>query len=256
MTAETHVQKADLAPRTGELLNAFHNRLLAVLPSDAYARIEPYSERMVLESGTVLHRPGAEIRDLYFPLNALISVTVTMRDGRTAQTGVVGSREVVGINAFMGGRETTQTEYIVQAAGDVIRVPAAPFLELFDSHKGVRDLLLKFTQAMLAQVTQNAACNGLHQIEQRYARWLLEVHDRVGNDELRTTQEFISQMLGVRRAGVSEASGRFEERGIIRQRHGRTRIVDRARLESAACECYSVLVEEYDRLLGKRPTDS
>jgi CRP-like cAMP-binding protein len=252
MAAET----ADLAPKVGGEMGPFHNRLLAVLPRHAYAQVEAHSERMVLESGTVLHRPGAEIRDLYFPLNALISVTVTMRDGRTAETGVVGCREVVGINAFMGGRETTQTEYIVQAAGDAIRVPAAPFLELFDSDKRVRDLFLKFTQAMLAQVTQNAACNGLHQLEQRYARWLLEVHDRVGSDELRTTQEFISQMLGVRRAGVSEASGRFEERGIIRQRHGRTHIVDRVRPESAACECYAVLIEEYDRLLGEAPIES
>jgi CRP-like cAMP-binding protein len=247
-------QLADPAPGAGVDMRPSHNRLLAVLPRDAYALIEPHFERMTLQSGTILHRPGEEIRDLYFPLNALISVTITMRDGRTAETGVIGCREVVGINAFMGGRETTQTEYVVQAAGDAVRIPAAPFLELFDRHKGVRDLLLKFTQAMLAQVTQNAACNGLHQLENRYARWLLEVHDRVGSDELRTTQEFISQMLGVRRAGVTEASGRFEDQGIIRQRHGRTHILDRAKLESAACECYAVLIDEYDRLLGDGPT--
>jgi CRP-like cAMP-binding protein len=246
------MQELTVPPLGGDV-NASKNRLLAMLPRDAYAAIEPYFERMSLAAGAVLHRSSAPIDDLYFPLDALISVTITMRDGRTSETGIAGCREVVGINAFMGGRETTQTDYVVQAAGDVVRMPAAPFLELFNSHKGVRDLLLKFTQAMIAQVTQNAACNGLHQLEQRYARWLLEVHDRVGSDELRTTQEFISQMLGVRRAGVTEASCRFEDRGIIRQRHGRTRILDRAKLESSACECYVVLLQEYDRLLGHMP---
>jgi CRP-like cAMP-binding protein len=231
--------------------NATRNRLLAVLPRDAFLTLEPYFERLTLETGVILHKPGADIEDLYFPLDALISVTVTMRDGRTAETGVVGCREVVGINAFMGGRETTQTEYIIQGSGDAIRVPATPLLELFDTHKGVRDVLLKYTQAMIAQVTQNAACNALHLLENRFARWLLEVHDRVGSDELRTTQEFIAQMLGVRRSGVTEVSCRFEDRNIIRQRRGRTRILDRAALEAEACECYSVLIEEYNRLLGK-----
>ncbi|MDB4916950.1 MAG: cyclic nucleotide-binding protein [Gemmatimonadetes bacterium] len=219
------------------------------MPRDAYVELEQYFEHLSLKSGDILHSPGAEIRDLYFPLNALISITVTMRDGRTAETGVVGCREVVGINAFMGGRETTQTEYIVQAAGQAIRVPARPLLQLFDRHKGVRDLLLMATQAMIAQVTQNAACNGLHDIEHRFARWLLEVHDRVGSDELRTTQEFISEMLGVRRAGITEVAQRYVNRGIIRTTHGRTTIVDRAALEAAACECYSVLIGEFKRLL-------
>ena len=237
-------------------INATSNRLLAVLPREAFLTLEPYFERLTLKTGIVLHEPGAAINDLYFPLDALISVTVTMRDGRTAETGVVGRREVVGINAFMGGRETTQTKYIVQGSGDAIRVPASPVLELFDTNKGVRDVLLKYTQAMLAQVTQNAACNALHVLERRFARWLLEVRDRVGSDDLRTTQEFISQMLGVRRAGVSDVSRRFEEREIIRQRRGRTRILDLARLEAEACECYAVLIEEYDRLLGKNPHDT
>jgi len=225
------------------------NRLLASLPQDAYETIESHLERLPLARGTVLHEPGRAIRDLYFPLDCLVSVTVTMRDGRTAETGVVGRREVAGINAFMGGRETTQTEYVVQVAGEAVRVPADPLREEFDRSKPLRAVLLNYTQAMFAQVTQNAACNGLHHLEQRFARWLLEVRDRIGSDELRLTHEFIGEMLGVRRAGVSEVSGRFEARGLIQQGRGWTRILDCAGLEAAACECYAVVRDEYDRLL-------
>jgi CRP-like cAMP-binding protein len=225
------------------------NRLLASLPADAYERIEPHLRRTSLQRGDILHRPGEPIRDLYFPLDCLISVTVTMRDGRTAETGVVGRREVVGINAFMGGRETTQTAYVIQVDGEAMRVPAAPLREAFDRDVALRDVLLRYTQAMFAQVTQNAACNGLHHLEQRFARWLLEVRDRVGSNELRLTHEFISNMLGVRRAGISELSGRFEDRGLILSKRGRTRIRDGEGLEAAACECYGVVRDEYDRLL-------
>jgi CRP-like cAMP-binding protein len=228
------------------------NALLAALPGDAYTLLEPYFEYQTIKRGVVLHKPGETIHDLYFPLTCLISITVTMRDGRTAETGVVGSREVVGINAFMGGRETTQTEYVVQIAGDTIRMPTEPLRELFDRDIAVRSVLLKYTQAMLAQVTQNAACNGLHKIEQRFARWLLESRDRIGSDELQLTHEFIAEMLGVRRAGVTEVSCLFEERGAVRKSHGRLRIIDDAQLEAASCECYRVLAEEYDRLLGLR----
>jgi len=226
------------------------NALLAALPADVYAQLEQHFEHHSLKRGVVLHRPGETIEDLYFPLTCLISVTVTMRDGRTAETGVVGSREMVGINAFMGGRETTQTEYVVQIAGDTLKMPTKPLRELFDRDIAVRNVLLKYTQAMLAQVTQNAACNGLHKIEQRFARWLLEARDRIGSDELQLTQEFMAEMLGVRRAGVTEVSILFEERGAVRKSHGRLRIIDAGQLEAASCECYGVLAEEYDRLLG------
>lgn len=226
------------------------NSLLAALPDHAYAQLEPHFEYQSVKRKVVLHRPGQAIQDLYFPLTCLISVTVTMRDGRTAETGVIGSREVVGINAFMGGRETTQTEYVVQIAGDTIRMPADPLRELFDQDVAVRGVLLKYTQAMLAQVTQNAACNCLHNMEQRFARWLLESRDRIGSDELQLTHEFIAQMLGVRRAGVTELSCRFEDRGAVEKSQGRLRIIDGAQLESASCECYRALADEYDRLLG------
>jgi len=226
------------------------NYLLAALPREPFERLAPHLERHTLPHGVILHKPGEEITDLYFPLDCLISMVVTMRDGRTAETGVVGRREVVGINALMGGRETTQTEYVVQIAGDAVCVPAAVLREAFDGDQALRDVLLKYTQAVIAQISQNAACNRLHTLEQRYARWLLESRDRIGSDDLRLTHEFIAAMLGVRRAGITEVSGAFEARGLITQKRGLTRIADGRALEAASCECYAVVREEYDRLLG------
>lgn len=225
------------------------NRLLESLPEDAYARIAPYMRSVSLRSGELLHRAGESIRYLFFPLDCLISITVTMRDARTAETGVVGRREVVGINAFMGGRETTQTEYVVQVAGEAVRVPARPLRDEFDTNLVLRDVLLRFTQAMFAQVAQNAACSSLHTLEYRFARWLLEVRDRIASDDLRITHGFVAQMLGVRRAGVTVIAGRFEAMGLIEHSRGHIRILDIALLEAAACECYGVVRDEYDRLL-------
>jgi len=228
------------------------NRLFDALPREVRERLASDMALHSLKRSLILHQPGEEIRDLYFPIDCAISVTVTMRDGRTAETGVVGSREVVGINAFMGGRETTQTEYVVQIPGGAIRVPADPLREEFDRNQDMRAVLLKYAQAMIAQISQNAACNALHSLEQRYARWLLEVRDRIQSDDLQLTHEFISEMLGVRRASVTDLAGEFEHRGMIRGTRGLTRIVDGERLEAVACECYSVLKDEYDRLLGPR----
>ena len=226
------------------------NRLLQSMPADAYASIEPHLRATSLRSGMLLHRAGDVLRDLYFPITCLISVTVTMRDGRTAETGVVGRREVAGINAFMGGsRETTQSEYVAQVPGDVVRLPADPLRSEFLANRALQDVLLRYAQAMFAQVTQNAACGALHTLDHRFARWLLEVRDRIGSDDLRITHEFVSQMLGVRRAGVTVLAGRFERQALIAHERGRIRILDGRGLEAAACECYAVVREEYDRLL-------
>ena len=229
------------------------NRILAALPRDVFARLEPLFETLSLPRGRVLHKAGEVIRDLYFPIDCMISITVTMRSGKTAETGVIGNREVAGINAFMGGRETTQTEYETQIAGTAIRLPAVDLKNEFDSNRAVRDLLLKYTQAMLAQISQNVACNRLHTAEQRYARWLLEVRDRIQSEELQLTQEFAGDMLGLRRASVNQFSRLFEKRKLITRRRGLTDIIDGKALERVSCECYSVVKEEYDRLLGIRP---
>ncbi len=228
------------------------NLLLACLPREVYARIEPGLETVSLARGEVLHRPGEEIHDLYFPTTCLISITITMSGGQTAETGAVGRREVVGINAFMGGRETTQTDYIVQVPGEALRIAADSLKEEFDRHKGLRDVMLKYTQALIAQLSQNVGCNRLHAVDERSARWLLEVRERIESDELLVTQEFIAEMLGVRRAGVTEVMGRLKEQGLIDYSRGHIQVIDARGLEAASCECYMVLKEEYDRLLGER----
>jgi CRP-like cAMP-binding protein len=155
----------------------------------------------------------------------------------------------------MGGSETTQTMYIVQVEGDALKIESEPLLRAFDENKSVRDVLLKYTQAMIAQISQNVACNRLHAIEQRYARWLLEVRDRVQTEDLRLTQEFVSQMLGVRRASVTTAAGEFEKRGLISIDRNLTRIRDSEGLERLSCDCYSILRDEYNRLLGDPLTE-
>lgn len=229
------------------------NLLLASLPRDVYGRIEPDLKLHSLAHGQVLHRPGEDIHDLYFPTTCMISITVTMGEGQTVEAGAIGRREVVGINAFMGGRETTQTEYVVQIPGDALRIAAAPLKEEFNRNTQMRDVMLKYTQAMIAQISQNVACNRLHGIDERCARWLLEVRERVESDEFPLTQELIAEMLGVRRAGVTESAGRLKERGLIDYTRGHIHVIDAQGLEAASCDCYMILKEEYDRLLGRKP---
>jgi CRP-like cAMP-binding protein len=225
------------------------NLLLASLPREVYDKIEPDLERLSLAHGEILHSPGETIRHLYFPVDCLISVTVTMREGRTAEASAIGNREAAGINAFMGGKESTQTEYIVQVPGEAMRIASGALKQAFDRSTDARHVMLKYTQAYIAQISQNTACNRLHTLKQRFARWLLEVRDRIQLEELRLTQEFISHMLGVRRAGVTDISSQLEAAGLIQQSRGYVRIVDRRGLEASSCECYEVLKEEYNRLL-------
>ena len=195
---------------------AAKNNLLAAMPREVYEKIAPKLKHVSLKRGKILHHPGEAIRDLYFPIDCAISITITMSDGRTAEAGVIGNREVLGVNAFMGGRETTQIEYIVQIAGSAMKIDAQTLLDEFDRNKKLRDVLLPYTQALIAQISQTTACNRLHSLEQRFARWLLEAQDRVEKDELKLTQEFLGDMLGVRRAGVTQAAQKFQESRIIR----------------------------------------
>ncbi|HHP7243572.1 MAG TPA: Crp/Fnr family transcriptional regulator [Elainellaceae cyanobacterium] len=175
-----------------------------------------------------------------------------MQDGSTAETGVVGNREVLGVNAFMGAKETTQTAYVVQIPGSAMKVKALPLREEFNQNKELRDILLEYTQALIAQLSQTAACNRLHVLEQRLARWLLEAQTRVESDELTLTQGFIAEMLGVRRAGVTQAAQKLQGSGLIRYGRGNVRILDREGLEAASCECFGVIQGEYVRLLGEK----
>ncbi|MBC1221347.1 Crp/Fnr family transcriptional regulator [Nostoc sp. UCD121] len=226
------------------------NILLAALPPDLYKQLEKNMQQVELSYGEILNRPGETIEEVYFPLTCLISVTITMMDGMTVEAGVVGSREMVGINAFMGGRETTQTEYIVQVPGKAVRMKADLLLNEFDTNKSLRDVMLKYTQAYMAQISQNVACNRLHTIEQRMARWLLESSDRLNSDQLFLSHEFLSHMLGVRRASISETASHLQDKGLIQYSRNQIKTIDRQGLEETSCECYGVIKQEYDRLLN------
>jgi CRP-like cAMP-binding protein len=173
-----------------------------------------------------------------------------MADGRTTEAGAIGNREMVGINAFMGGKETNQTQYVMQIPGTAVWIAAEPLLEEFDRSKPLRDVLLRYTQAYIAQLSQNVACNRMHSLEQRMARWLLEARDRLESEELTLTHEFLSEMLGYRRAGISEAIEAMQQRGWLEQRRKLIYITDSRALEAASCECYGALRDEYNRLLG------
>ena len=226
------------------------NRLLAALSCEVCQKLAPGLKRVSLERGKILHTPGETIQDLYSPIDCLLSITVTMSDGTTTETGMVGNREMLGVNAFMGGKGTTHTTYIVQIAGSAIKVDAQILRDEFDRNKEFRNLLLRYTQALIAQISQTTACNRLHSLEQRLARWLLEAQDRVNSNELKLTQEFIAVMLGVRRAGVTQAAQKLQESGLIRYSRGHVQILDQLGLEAVSCECFRTVRSEYDRLLG------
>jgi CRP-like cAMP-binding protein len=229
------------------------NQLLASLSRETYEKLAPYLKRVSLKQGIRLREPDEIIEELYFPIDCILSITITMSDGSTAETGLVGNREVLGINAVMGGSETTQTEYCVQIAGSAMKIDTRVLREEFERNKELRGVLLRYTQALIAQISQTAACNRLHTLEQRLARWLLEVQERVASDELKLTQEFISYMLGVRRAGVTQAAQKLQESGLISYKRGHVQILDQQGLEEFSCECFRTLREQYDRLLGTKP---
>lgn len=227
------------------------NRLLSLLSQETYEKLSPSLKEVFLETGVILHDPTEIIEQVYFPIDCLISVTITMDNGATAETTLLGKHEVLGINAVISNRPAiTQTTCMIQQEGSLLKIDARVLRQEFNQNQELRDVLLDFTQAMIAQVSQTAACNSLHTLEQRFARWLLEVQARSESNDLKITQEFIAHMLGVRRAGVTQAAQKFKEKGLIRYGRGHIQIIDQQGLESSACECFSCLKKEYDRLLG------
>jgi len=237
-----------LSPKSNVLKPS--NILLDRLPDAVRKRLHGELKRVSLSLGQVLHKPGDKITASYFPTTCMISVTVAMRDGRTVEAGAIGNREVVGINAFMGGREMTQTEYIVQLPGEAIQINADPMKIEFNRNTEMREVMLRYTQAFLAQISQNVACNRLHEISQRFARWLLEVRDRVQSNQFPLTHAFLAEMLGIRRSSVTEVAMKLKRRGVIEYGRGNLQIKQPELLEKLSCECYFALKEEYGRLLG------
>jgi CRP-like cAMP-binding protein len=225
------------------------NRLLAALPEAEYQNLVPHLEEVSLSLKKVLHEVGEPIEYVYFPHRGIVSSLSTMADGSMVEVGIVGNDGVVGIPAALGDNIATTTA-MVQVSGSGMRMKASLLKSEFQRGGSLQSLLLRYIQALYALVTQNAACNRLHQLDGRLARWLLHVCDRVESNELPLTHEFMSQMLGVRRAGVTEAANTLQQAGLIRYTRGKITILKREELEATTCECYEIINGEYARLLG------
>ncbi len=227
----------------------FDNNLLTTLPLVDYQRLLPFLEPVDLPLGKAIYEAAQQMEYLYFPTTSMISLLSTMEDGMTAEVGLTGNDGVVGIALFLGG-ETTPNRAVVQIAGKAVRLKALVVKEEFKRGEVFQYLLLRYTQALITQISQTAICNRLHPVEQRFCRWLLLSHDRIKSNELVMTQELIASMLGGRRESVTVAAGRLQEQGLIQYVRGRITILDRVGLEASACECYEVVRSEYARLLG------
>ena len=225
-----------------------HNRLLRALPAAEWVRWEPQLEWVDLELGQVLYESDRTLSHVYFPTDTIVSMLYVMQNGASAEIAVVGFEGLVGISLFMGGG-STPSRAVVQSAGRGCRAPAAFVQHEFNSSPPVMHLLLRYTQALITQMSQTAVCNRHHSLDQQLCRWLLLSLDRLPGDELVMTQELIANMLGVRREGVTEAALKLQQAGLIRYARGRITVLDRRALEIRTCECYAVVKREYDRLL-------
>jgi len=225
------------------------NRLLAALPAAEFARLAPHLEHVPLPLGAAIYESGGEQGHVYFPASGIVSLLYVMNDGSAAEIAVVGNDGMVGIALLMGG-ETTPSRAVVQSAGSAWRLEAARIKAEFARGGPLQRLLLRYTQALITQMTQTAACNRHHVLEQQLCRWLLLSLDRLPSNQLVMTQQLIADMLGVRREGVTEAAGRLQAEGLIDYRRGRINVRDRAKLEKRVCECYAVVRRECDRLLA------
>jgi len=229
------------------LHSPLQNHLLATLPKPDFERIAPHLELVEMPLGDVLYESGAQLQHVYFPTTSIVSLLYVMEDGASAEIAVVGKEGILGISLFMGG-ETTPSRAVVQSAGYGYRLKSQILKDEFNRAGAMMRLLLRYTQSLITQMAQTAVCNRHHSVEQQLCRWLLLSLDRLDTMELKMTQELIANMLGVRREGVTEAAGNLRRDGLIRYSRGQIVVLDRARLEQAACECYAVVKKEDERL--------
>jgi CRP-like cAMP-binding protein len=225
------------------------NHLLAALPAAELERLSPHLEWVPLPLGEMLYEPGGQLQHAYFPITAIVSLHYVMESGASAESAGVGNEGVVGISLFMGG-DTTPSSAVVQTAGHAYRLEARLLKQEFNRGGAMQHLLLRYTQALIAQMAQTAACNRHHSVEQQLCRWLLLTLDRVPSHELIMTHELVANMLGVRREGITEAAGKLQNAGFIRYRRGHIAVLERSGLETRACECYAVIKKELGRLLS------
>ena len=228
--------------------NPRHNHLLAALPLDQWQRWLPHLEHVDMPLGQVLYEPGSTLSHVYFPTTAIVSLVYVMQNGESAEIAVVGNEGVIGVSLFMGG-ESTPSRALVQSAGGAFRLAAPLMKEEFARGGPLLRLLLRYTQALITQMVQTAACNRHHSLDQQLCRWLLLSLDRLEGTEMIMTQQLIANMMGVPLEGATAGALKLHDAGLIDYAGGRIRVLDRQGLEQRTCECYAVVKKEYDRLL-------
>jgi CRP-like cAMP-binding protein len=226
------------------------NQLLASLPLTEWERWSAALEAVEMPLGEVLYEPGVALNYVYFPITSIVSLLYVMENGASAEIAVVGNEGIVGVSLFMGG-ESTPSRAVVQSAGSGCRLKAQIMKDEFNRAGPVLHLLLRYTQALITQMSQTAVCNRHHSLDQQLCRWLLLSLDRLEGDELVMTQELIANMLGVRREGVTEGALGLQKQGLIKYARGHITVLNRPGLEKRTCECYAVVKREYDRLLPR-----
>jgi CRP-like cAMP-binding protein len=224
------------------------NRLLAALDFDDFAALEPHLHEVSLQQDQVLYEAGDPLRHAFFPHNMVISLVAVLKDGRSAEMAVYGREGALGLVSSMTARQSFG-RYIVQDDGTASRIELERLQEVIGTRPKVRQLVLNFSEAMMARVLQNVACNAVHSVEARCCRWILSMHDRLDQDAVPLTHEFLADMLGVQRSTVSSIARALQEAGLIRQGRGVITVMDRAGLEQTSCECYSTVRRSFERLL-------
>jgi len=225
------------------------NHLLAALPTEEFERLSAHLELVSMPIGKMLYEPNEQLQHAYFPTTCIVSLHYVMESGASAETAGVGNEGVVGVSLFMGGN-TTSSSAVVQTAGYAYRLERRLLKQEFDRAGALQRLLLRYTQALMTQMTQTSVCNRHHSVEQQLCRWLLLTLDRLPTNELVMTQELVASMLGVRREGITEAAGNLQRAGYINYRRGHISVLSRAGLEAHTCECYAIVKKEMSRLLS------
>jgi CRP-like cAMP-binding protein len=225
------------------------NHILAALPPADYRRVASKLEPAAFGKQQPLHERDKPISHVYFPRTGVASIVARMSEGGTIEVATIGNEGVVGLSAYLGNGRSSM-EVFVQIPGEAVRMSSGVFRQELRTGTALRDVIRRYAQALITQIGQSAACNRAHSTVERCARWLLTTHDRVPGDEYSLTQEFLGEMLGVRRAGVTVAVGQLKRRHLIDYRRGRIRILDRKGLENAACECYALIRSEHEHLVG------
>jgi CRP-like cAMP-binding protein len=231
--------------------NPNQNHLLAALPNADYEHLASHLELVYMPIGKMLYEPNEQLQFAYFPTTCIVSLHYVMESGASAETASVGNEGMVGVSLFMGGN-TTSSSAVVQTAGSAYRLERRILKQEFDLANALQKLLLRYTQALMTQMTQTSVCNRHHSIEQQLCRWLLLTLDRLSTNDLVMTQELVASMLGVRREGITEAAGNLQRAGYINYRRGHISIVDRNGLEAHTCECYAIVKKEMNRLLSDK----